>query len=272
MSLLANQGDLAANDLLDQAFADLSTLQMQLPEDVVASLAREVIDRLVQQERAAESSGDTILTLCNALIGPDPKAAARIVSEHIQQGTHADSVYLSLLAPAAERLGTWWETDEITFSDVTVGTGRIYAIMRTLSSLQLPKELPLEKMAIFAAVPGDDHTLGVRMAADLARKAGWKVEIALDVEHDALVNRIAQSDHLLVGLSGAGAHILPNLARLVLALRTSAPNARILVSGHIVELSSESIKLMHVDAIGKDFDEAMAELDRLWTSLTPPET
>ncbi len=268
MSPPNNQSDLVSSELLDQAYADLNALQMQLPDDVVAALAREVIERLVKIQRTPETERKTVLNLAEALIGPDPKAAARIVSEHINSGAHPDAVYLSLLAPAAERLGQWWETDEIPFTDVTVGTGRIYAIMRTLAARQTPDELPSEKSALFATVPGEDHALGVRMAADMARKEGWTVDVALDLEHDALVERIVQEKHLLVGLSAAGAHALPNLARLILALRTSAPKARILVSGHIAELCYDSVRLMHVDAIGQSFDEAMSSLDQLWTELT----
>ena len=41
--------------------------------------------------------------------------------------------YLEYLALAARKLGKWWEEDRVSFLDVTLGTGRIYAIIRAVS-------------------------------------------------------------------------------------------------------------------------------------------
>ncbi|KIN70024.1 Coenzyme B12-binding [Sulfitobacter noctilucicola] len=260
-----------SNTLFDQAFNDLSRLQTRLPEEAVAALAREVITRLAKTEQASKQDSESVDAMSNALIGPDPKAAPRLIEQHLQRGAQIEELYLDLLGPAARKLGEMWESDEIHFTTVTIGTGRIYAIMRTLASKQKPAFLPEQKSAVFAALPGEDHTLGVRMAADLARKAGWQVQVELNQDHDTLIESIQKSGHLLIGLSCGGLHTVPQLARLVLALRISVPNARILVSGNPAAIQTEDIKLMHVDAAVSDFDEAMEALDAMWDTLLPSE-
>ena len=90
-------------------------------------------------------------------------------------------------------LGTWWEEDRVSFVEVTVGTSRMYAIMRALR-----RQMPLashihSKSAIFASVPGETHVLGVRMAADLLRKEGWDIELKIGRTHEELVVEMTNS-------------------------------------------------------------------------------
>ena len=254
-------------DLYQQSLSDLAQLQTRLPEEAVVSLAREVIQRLAVKLREATPRDARVEALATALTGREAKAAAQLVEQYLRDGVDVDTIYLDYLGLAAQRLGEWWETDQLTFAEVTVGIGRIYAIIRTLRPYILSDAIPNNKSAIFASVPEEDHTLGIKMAADLAREAGWEIELLLDMEHDALVEAISTSEPALVGLSGAGAHTVPHLARLVVALRIGAPRSLILVSGNVVETSRDAICLMHVDAMESTFEGAMKQLGQLWSTL-----
>ena len=262
-----DNNELVPEDLYNRSYADLAQLQTQLPEEAVVSLAREVLARLAKRLKEPPSIPEKVETLTSALIGPEPRTAASFIEEQINEGMDVETLYLTYIAESARKLGEWWETDQITFAQVTVGIGRIYAIMRTISHRIAPIKIPDKRGAFFAAVPGDNHTLGVKMAADLARKDGWDIELALDQDHDDLVENITTLNPLLIGLSAAGNHALPNLAKLVLALRISVPNALIVVSGNIASVASDSVKLMHVDGLSPEYDEAMDQLDALWEAL-----
>lgn len=271
MSSSDNLENLVPEDVYDKAYADLSQLQTQLPERVVESLAREVLRRMARDTPELPVEPQEIEALSDALISKDAKAASSLIQRHHGNGVDANTLYLNYLGPAAHTLGTRWETDQISFADVTVGTGRIYAIMRTLNRQVSRRPVRDGKAAYFAVVPGEDHRLGLKMAADLARKEGWQIDLELDATHDELVEQITQSDHALIGLSAGGVHALPDLARLVLALRVSVPNALIMVSGNIVAIEHESISLMQVDGMARDFDGAMAKLAELWDTLQRPD-
>ncbi|MEM6939723.1 MAG: cobalamin B12-binding domain-containing protein [Pseudomonadota bacterium] len=259
-----------ADDVYHVAYDDLNQLHTQLPEDVVAALAQEVLKRVAAQMRDRKADMRSIADLSNALISPDAKEAARLIDARVAAGVAFNEIYLEYLAPAAAVLGKRWERDELTFADVTVGTGRVYAIMRAINRRARPAQPPDKRKALFAMVPGDDHALGLRMAVDLARTQGWDIEPHFDTDHDALVEAIVSSGTHLVGLSAGGIHALPDLARLVLAIRLSAPTARILVSGHIAEVAAEEVKLLHVDAVTNPFQDAMAALTGLWESFQVP--
>lgn len=258
---------LVSEEIFQQSFSDLNQLQKQLPDDAVIALAREVLDRLAKQVVEPASHSEEIAKLSSALTGPEKAAAPAIVQGYLRNGLDVEQIYLQYLAPASHELGLRWDRDTITFADVTVGTGRIYAIMRSLSRRFNPRHVPSNKSALFAGVPGDDHQLGIKMAVDLARERGWHVDIELGLAHDELVDRLTSSEHLIFGISAGGHHSLPSLAKLILALRVSVPYAQILVSGNAANLDLESIKLMHPDAVTEDFEQAMDHLDSFWEQL-----
>jgi len=253
MSSKSDEPVLAVSPLYRQTYEDIRTLKSQLSSEAVEGLAREVIKRLADRTRAEEARRlrpelAQISALAAALIGPDETAAARMMDEALQQqGAQFETLYLGWLAPAADLLGRQWTRDEVTFADVAVGTGRIYAIT-----------------AIFASLPGEQHTLGVKMAADLFKQDGWDIDLVLDADHDELIDRIAHSGHIIIGLSAGGKHALETLTRVILAIRVSAPDARVLVAGNIVNELPDQIRLTGVDAQCATIEEARAEMDRLW--------
>lgn len=258
-------------DVYKRSEANIRRLHGKLPEDLVINLAREVILRVASKERSLEcipqtTTQDDLHALCDALLSEDEKAAARIISEMRSFGVGADDIYRKSLAPAARSLGEMWTRDEVTFSQVTVGTGRIFAIMRSMRHLFEPAIPVQEKTAIFASVPGEDHTLGVHMAADIFRKNGWEIALKTGLDHDQLVAAIEKTPTAIVGLSISGGHSIEALSRLVVALHICCPHAMIVISGSNVEEVEPILSLMGVDAIASSIEEAQEKLDELWAT------
>ncbi len=260
------------HDRYAKAFESINDLSGRLPEDSVVSLAREVLARVsdlagASQDEADLPSADAIDVLAVALISRDQDAGSEIIAELQSRDIPSERIYLDYLALAARKLGEWWSSDKATFVEVTLGTGRIYAIMRAMAEDFEPTKKPTAKAAMFCAVPGETHSLGVRMAADLFRKRGWRVDLKVGMTHDELIADIGNSQHLLIGLSGGGLHAIADMARLVIAIRIKKPKARILVSGNVVSEARELVELMELDAISEDFEAAAADLEELWQQI-----
>lgn len=255
-----------------QAHNEIAALKAKLPEEAVASLAREVIRRvsgraLRQQIKALEPSRGQIEDLARALISKDAEAGADLVLDARAAGMNAETVYLLYLAGAARLLGEWWDDSRATLVDVAIGTSRIYSIMRASNHLFVPKGTFIQKSAVFASSPNETHTLGVRMAADLFRKEGWNIELMIGKSHDELVEDIEHSPHYLIGLSSAGRHSAAELARLIIALRISRPFAYIMVSGQIVNDAEDIVSVLGADGVANDFESAQAIMEELWDRL-----
>jgi methanogenic corrinoid protein MtbC1 len=256
-------------DRYKKSFDEISSLRAKMPEGSFSFLASEVLNRVSQHaalttQKQVKTTDAEIEELARALISQKSDAGSQFIYGLQNTGASVEDVYLSYLAHAARKLGTWWEEDRVSLLDVTVGTGRIYAIMRAMADLIDLPDIHHNKTAVFSAVPGETHTLGVRMAADLFRKSGWEIDLKIGMTHDDLVANLAKSNHVLIGLSGGGEHCIVEMARLVVALRISNPKALIFVSGNIVNESREIIEAMDVDAFSNDFEEAQAQMDRLW--------
>lgn len=93
------------------------------------------------------------------------------------RGVSIDDIYEGLLGPSAAVLGTMWENDQCTFTDVTVAMGRLQRTMRTLSpafgrSVQFP---PDGRRVLLLPAPGEQHTFGLSIVSEFFRRAGWDV-------------------------------------------------------------------------------------------------
>jgi methanogenic corrinoid protein MtbC1 len=272
MAGLDGERDWFKHDVYRRTAAEIMLLKSRLPGDSVAVLAREVLSRLAARlpEGAAlprRASASEIEQLCTCLISDDNRAGRAFVEAIRAEGATPEEVYLAYLAAAARRLGEWWEADQVSFVQVTIGTGRIYAIMRTLAPLFETPAAAQHRAAVFAAVPGDSHTLGVTMAADLFRRHGWNIALKVGLPHEDLVEEIEATGHHLIGLSAAGRHSASALVRLVVALRIACPQALIVICGHVVADAGDLIGLLGVDGAASDLPEAERLMAALWDRL-----
>ena len=257
----------------EQTSTNINRLTNELPEDVVMSLAREVIRRVGSRENKllltpAVPSNLEIIALCDALLSQDEAAAAQFIMHLRHNGTKTEDIHLIYMARAARMLGDMWDDNKIDFVTVTLGTGRLLAIMRGMRPL-FETPLPvLGKTAIFASVPGENHTIGVRMATDIFRKDGWEIDLKVGLDHNSLVDQIERQPSGIIGLSIGGKHSMEPLSKLVVALNICCPNSLILVCGQDVEHSKPVLQLMGLDAIAETFDEAKQKMAELWDRKT----
>ena len=264
-----NSFDTNGFERLTRGFAELGG---RLPESALQVLAREVIARLAQRRKLLRDSlhplDDAVIErLCVALTGPNPTAAVTEVMKLRAGGVGIEQIYLGVLAPAARRLGTWWDEDRATFAEVTIAIARVYGMMYGLRA-ELPLSLdPQRRHAVFAPVPGEDHTLGVSMAADLFRNHGWDIDLKLGLGHDALIAALTDSDAPIIGLSLGQEDQLPGIVRLIVALRVTNPRAYILVAGQFVGRHADTLTLTGADAAAAEIPEALEAMEALWTAV-----
>jgi MerR family transcriptional regulator, light-induced transcriptional regulator len=241
-----------------------------LPQVALKALAREVILRITHKSGdgaalAADRGPDTaeIAALCDALMSEDDAAAPEMVRLARMGGMSADVLYFGYIAEAVRMLGTRWERDEATVSQVIIGAGRVYGILRELRTVFLAERRshPPGAEAIFAQVPGEIHTIGVTMAADAMRRRGWEINLKLGLSHEALVDEIARLQPTMVGLSASTLPQTFALARLIVALRVRCPQVWILVAGQIVPLDAHLRDLVDADTVAGTLDEAADALE-----------
>lgn len=234
-------------------------------------LAARALARMCEQTGAGIVSAEAKLcmqfpvatALARALCDDGSDTADLIVADLIDAGLSVEDVCLDHLAPAAQCLGEWWESDRVPFTDVTMASSRIQSMLCRMPALRRMPAASRQKGAVFGAVPGEEHTLGVLMAADLFRRQGWDVTLLVGLGHDEMLARLSRDDRPVIGLSCSGSHSVPALRDMITDLRRARPDAEIMVSGGVTGDADALSSLPQPDAIVATVDEAQARMDAL---------
>lgn len=154
--------------------------------------------------------------------------------EHVEQllarGIGLEALLMDLLAPAARTLGEYWKQDRCDFVDVTMGLWRLQEVVHELSA-----RIPLERSqggaasALFAPVPGDDHSFGTLVVEEMFARNGWITDRLCDATQGVLAERVSNDWFDLIGLTASCDCHIAALPSAIAALRTASRNPQLCV-------------------------------------------
>jgi MerR family transcriptional regulator, light-induced transcriptional regulator len=193
------------------------------------------------------------------LDGHDPALA--FVKALVARGVRLDALCLDLLAPSARRLGELWNADLCDFTDVTIGLGRLQALLRGLTaSMPALRQAPDPGHSVlFAPVPGEQHTFGLTMVCDFFRTAGWSVWSNAPGDADALLDIIRTHHFDVVGFAIGSDRSIEALASIIRSVRQLSKNrsVRLLVGGPVLVDRPQVAALVGADATAPDARQAI---------------
>lgn len=252
-------------------------VKSRLPRDAVEAVAEEVVKRLAfrfphrRRGDRMPHQGE-IEQLCRALLADDEVAADRIIAAARKGGAGVDVIYLGFIAGAARALGRWWQEDRISFAEVTMACGRLFRIIRALrhdiDSVIVTHAT--RRHVMLALVPGETHSLGLHMAADLLGNDGWDVDISVGEDFDTAMGRTELARYSSVVLVANSERRMADLVRMALALRITQPMAHLIVAGDILNLVEDVERLTGADAAIFDLSTAVAQLRSIISEGSTP--
>ena len=200
----------------------------------------------------------------------DQDAPDLFVQGLMVEGLASEAIFLHLLAPTARYLGELWDDDLCDFTQVTIGLVRMQQItLRLGSEFQEKRKSAMEGMrALFAPVPGSQHTLGVLMVSEFFRREGWQVWMELGSSESVFLAAVEKDWFDVIGLSvGIDAHV-ESLTDTIRHIRSSSSNrnAKILIGGPLLALSPNLYKEVGADGAAGDAESAV-ELARTLFSV-----
>lgn len=263
-------------DVFGQARQMFVKGERELSQHALRTLAKEVVVRLSNHLDHApvvepRPSVAEVGKLCHALMSNDEMAAPDLVLEARRAGMSADMICLGYIAGAARLLGEWWEEDRVGFVEMTLAASRMYALMRGLRDVfpPLADDGSAPTRVCFVSTPGETHTLGVTMAADVFRRRGWQIDLLNGYSHDDLMREISPKGYMVFGISAGSERMLLPLIRLKVALRISHPRASIMICGKITEVVPDLAKRVDADLVATDVASAIDDMQRLMTQKVP---
>lgn len=187
------------------------------------------------------------------------------VDAHLRRGVPLEAIYTDLLAPSARRLGILWEEDRCDFVDVTMGLWRLQEVLRVLSD-RGARIGPGEQMrALFAPMPGDQHSFGAAIVQEVFALRGWDADYISESERGALFERVASTRFDLVGLTVSQDSHSDQLSSLIRALRSVSCNQSIcvMIGGRVPAADPTLVVRCGADATADDPREAARIAERL---------
>lgn len=201
------------------------------------------------------------------VLAPDDDLARGCVQMLRTRGLSVEMICLDLLAPVARRLGALWEEDLCDFTDVTVGLGRLHALLRELSSqFEQSAESPVNgRRILLAPAPGEQHTFGLVMVGEFFRRAGWEVEAALGGPELDVEAAASSGWFDVIGFSLAAEIHLNELAVRIQAIRERSLNPRvcIMVGGALFVREPDRVGQVGADGAPVSAREAPDLADKL---------
>jgi methanogenic corrinoid protein MtbC1 len=201
---------------------------------------------------------DELDAFCDALVVADAARSREFFEALRQQGKSPDTLSLNYIAPAARRLGERWISDDCSFLEVTLGSSRLHGLQRSLRRDFSPAGIyePPEHRALFTVTPGDTHALGVTIAADFFRRAGWTVDLHTSPEIETLLAQASLGDYTLLGISVSNRSGSARLEDVIHRLRSLQPNAALVLGGDVSDFEPALVERLGVDALVEDVTTA----------------
>jgi MerR family transcriptional regulator, light-induced transcriptional regulator len=200
-------------------------------------------------------------------ISGEAHALLDFVDHFLATGSSIETIYVELLAPAARRLGEFWEEDSEDFVGVTMGLWRIQEILRELTLRIPPKSRPAhgKRSALFSMMPGEQHSFGTLMVAECFQRAGWDTDVLIEPTQSELTGKFAKQHYDLVGLTVSCDCSRATLGNVVSAIKAVScnPHVRIMLGGRVINEQPDLVDECGADATAIDAVSAVALADRL---------
>lgn len=255
----------------------------QSPVALARLIEGEVIPRLLVSHRAPALHAvdvaarglteDDAEDFATRALDQDAYALLEHAETFITRGVPVDSVLVDLLAPAARRLGVYWEEDRCDFVDVTMGLWRLQELVHELAA-RMPGGAGGERTALFSVMPGDQHSFGLLMVEEFFRAAGWSTTALSEVSEAELLSAAHRGSYHLIGLTISLEQDLERAHGLIAALRQRSrnPGVAIMAGGRLISERPELALLIGADATAPDPRRAVERAEALVSDFACAET
>jgi signal transduction histidine kinase len=206
----------------------------------------------------AQATSSSIL---DALLAHDlPRADAEvrtIVKAHGLAGAYR------ALRDILYEVGAQWEAGTTTVAQEHYCTAAVQRIMVRLHG-EVFQTVPSGRSLLAASVGGNQHSVGIRMIADLFELQGWSTMcLGADNPSDTIVATVAQTRFDVLAISAALETHLPEVATLIRCARAADPRIRVLVGGLAFASTPGLWQRLGADGYAHDPEAAVAEAERL---------
>ena len=193
----------------------------------------------------------------DALVRGDEPLAAEAIGQAIELGFDEAEIDEFVIAPAMRLVGDLWAQGHLGIADEHLATEISLRVLTLQREAFRVARRPATYRLLFAAVEGEQHVVGLRMAASVTLHAGFDVRmLGPDLPAHALLAAVGRHEPVVVGLTATMPASAARLVESVEAVIAAAPGIAVIVGGAAVdrrfELLSSVTVCRHVsDLVGQ---------------------
>jgi methanogenic corrinoid protein MtbC1 len=200
--------------------------------DRVTSLAQHILLRLGNKGPTPAVSDAFLDGFCTLLASGDGEAADRLLHSMLAGRAGYAQLADGILSATARRLGERWQSNLISFADVSIAVGQILRLSQSHAQRHVPLNIDrAQSQALFVTLPGQAHNLGVILAAEAFRQADWQVTLLLDTPALEILDRARRIRPKMVGVTLSSLDRAHQIRGLIAALRDLPYRVRVILGG-----------------------------------------
>lgn len=184
------------------------------------------------------------------LLSGNRSACSEITREYLDINPSIEDLYEDLFRVSLYMVGTLWETNKISVATEHMATAITEGLLNELYE-QIISQKRYPKSVVLACVENEKHQVGIKMVGDIFEKNGWEsFFLGAGLPTGELIRFINQSNPTLLAVSLSVYFNLPNLLKMLTALRSAFPDLPIIVGGQAIQ----SIKAVNLPVGCQAFD------------------
>ena len=213
-----------------------------------------------------EDHADGFVTL---IARDGPQKTEQYIAELLNLGMGIDLIVLELIPRIARKLGNQWASDNLSFAEVTIATGRLQKLIYSLDHLyqETRTSPPTPHSILVTASTGSYHTLGPLILSNYFTWAGWSVLSESVPSERFIETTIASTSLTAIVVSIADYDQLDRLPKLIQLIRSN-PAIIVVTGGSLYNSDAMSFGHIKADIKSSTPEEVLHQLNRILNITT----
>jgi 5-methyltetrahydrofolate--homocysteine methyltransferase len=193
------------------------------------------LDEFIERHRAAQRAKEDEQDLVGAIVSGNIEEGVRQAKRMIDAGMSVQELTEGHLSKGLEKVGRYYDQGKLFIPDLLkaaeVAQSVLDLVKRSMSAQ------PKRGKIVIATVKGDIHDIGKNLAAMLFESAGYEViDLGKDVASQTIVQAAKKHVPDFIGLSALLTTTMPEMERVVGALRKAGLEAKVIIGGPNVSM------------------------------------
>ncbi|MEX0339179.1 MAG: B12-binding domain-containing protein [Arenibacterium sp.] len=220
----------------------------------VTQFAHVALDVLASNSRKSGRNAPVVSNYCieafsTLLLAGDMRSALEITRMFRLRGAEYSEIAENLFTPALRQMGERWRLDRASMIEVHLGVSTLKRTNTAFCASLGEWPEPVSAKILLGAIAGQDHTLGIYLAAEVFRQNGWIVSELTAARPDAILKAAKEQMPDVVGLTATTDSDLHLVQPMINALKQLPSAPRVIVGG-----SAPNLSRLRADAIVQTFD------------------